>query len=122
MRNFIHSQSMHFDLRSSVLKRKIVEGVKVKALFHGGGAKTEYSAYEPLKSAGAECRISFNTRGVMHHKVIIIDSKTVITGSYNFSRNASANNDENIIILRSPHIARIYEEEFQRCMRGIKGY
>ena len=53
---------------------------------------------------------------------MFLNSRTVITGSYNFSRNANENNDENILIIRSPHIARIYEEEFQRCMRGIKGY
>ena len=120
----IHILAFSFtsDSIESLLKRKIAEGISVKALFHGSGAKTEYSAYEGLKAAGGDCRISFNTRGVMHHKVIIIDSKVVITGSYNFSRNANENNDENILIIRSPHIARIYEEEFLRCMRGIKGY
>ena len=34
----------------------------------------------------------------MHHKVIIIDNKTVITGSYNYSRNAEELNDENIVM------------------------
>ena len=30
----------------------------------------------------------------VHHKVIIIDERTVITGSFNFSGNAARNNDE----------------------------
>ncbi|MCM8534796.1 MAG: phospholipase D-like domain-containing protein [Lentisphaeraceae bacterium] len=120
----IHILAFSFtsDPIEDIVKRKMRNGVIVKALFHGSGAKTEYSAYEGLLKDGADCKISFNRRGVMHHKVIIIDSKVVITGSYNFSKNASESNDENILIIRSPHIARIYEEEFQRCMRGIKGY
>ena len=32
---------------------------------------------------------------VMHHKVIIIDGRTVIFGSFNFSNNADKDNDEN---------------------------
>jgi phosphatidylserine/phosphatidylglycerophosphate/cardiolipin synthase-like enzyme len=110
------------DSIEALMKSKLRDGVLVKTLFHGSGAKTEYSAFAGLKKAGADCQISFNTRGVMHHKVIIIDSKVVITGSYNFSKNANESNDENILIIRSPHIARVYEEEFQRCRRGIKGY
>ncbi len=36
--------------------------------------------------------------GVMHNKIIIIDSKILITGSYNFTLNANNNNFENIVI------------------------
>ena len=50
----------------------------------------------------------------MHHKVIIIDDHTVITGSFNFSRSAEKNNDENIVILRNAAIAELYLQEWQR--------
>ncbi len=63
-----------------------------------------------------------NRTGKMHHKVIIIDNKTVITGSYNYSRNAEELNDENIVILRCPAIAHYYTKEFKRCISGTKGY
>ena len=52
----------------------------------------------------------------------IIDDKTVITGSYNYSRNAEERNDENIVILRCPAIAHYYTKEFKRCISGTKGY
>ena len=58
----------------------------------------------------------------MHHKVIIIDDETVITGSYNFSRNAERSNDENILIIKNKEIAREFNREFRRCWRGTKGY
>ena len=43
----------------------------------------------------------------MHNKVIIIDDRIVVTGSYNFTYFAENRNDENVLIIHSPEIARI---------------
>ena len=120
----IHVMAFSFTSQemSSIIKMKKRSGIKVKVLFHGSGAETEYSRLKDMKSVGAETYISHNRRGVMHNKVIIIDRSVVITGSFNFSKNANISNDENILIIRSPELAAIYEEEFQRCIRGVKGY
>jgi len=48
----------------------------------------------------------------LHHKVIIIDSKIVITGSYNLTRSAEVRNDENTLIIHNEEIAEIYLGEF----------
>ncbi len=48
----------------------------------------------------------------MHHKVFIIDEKIVITGSYNPTKNANENNDENLLIIHDKKIAEKYLEEF----------
>lgn len=40
--------------------------------------------------------------------------KKVITGSFNFSKNATEKNDENILIITDNNIAKLYEEEFKR--------
>src|SRR5713101_2566370 len=47
----------------------------------------------------------------MHNKVMIIDDKVVITGSYNFSENAEAN-DENLLIFESAALAGAYNQYF----------
>lgn len=49
---------------------------------------------------------------MLHHKVIIIDSKIVITGSYNLTRSAEVRNDENTLIIHNEEIAEIYLGEF----------
>ena len=49
-----------------------------------------------------------------HHKVFIVDSKIVITGSYNPSRNANERNDENIIVIRDKVAVELFEREFER--------
>ncbi len=51
-------------------------------------------------------------RGNLHHKVIIIDSEIVVTGSYNFSANAEFRNDENTLVIHDPQIALVFLEQF----------
>jgi phosphatidylserine/phosphatidylglycerophosphate/cardiolipin synthase-like enzyme len=50
----------------------------------------------------------------MHHKIIIIDNQTVLTGSYNFTGSAERDNDENLVIIDDPVIVGQYVEEFER--------
>jgi len=57
---------------------------------------------------------AFNPNGeqdFMHNKVMILDDIRVITGSYNFSENAEAN-DENLMIIDSPKVAQAYTAYF----------
>lgn len=50
----------------------------------------------------------------MHSKYIIVDDSVVITGSYNFSRNAQEFNDENVVIIFSKSIADRFSKNFNR--------
>jgi phosphatidylserine/phosphatidylglycerophosphate/cardiolipin synthase-like enzyme len=53
---------------------------------------------------------------VMHHKVFIIDEKTVIFGSFNFSDNADTANDENLLIVEDPTMAKAFKAEYDRVL------
>ena len=117
---------MAFSFTGAELADKLRElcrrGIRVRCLFDYGQAQNKASRDGYLRKIGAQVYYSPNRRGKMHHKVFIIDGKTVITGSYNFSKNAELRNDENILLLRSEPIARLYTEEMNRCIRGVKGY
>jgi phosphatidylserine/phosphatidylglycerophosphate/cardiolipin synthase-like enzyme len=52
--------------------------------------------------------------GLMHNKVLIIDRRIVVTGSYNFTSSAETHNDENVVIISSPEFASRFLEEFQK--------
>ena len=69
--------------------------------------------FDPFVQAGLDVLRDGNA-GSMHHKLIIIDGKIVITGSYNFSASAEERNDENVVIMFSPDVAAIYMEEFHQ--------
>jgi phosphatidylserine/phosphatidylglycerophosphate/cardiolipin synthase-like enzyme len=87
-----------------------VAGVMDESLVNGG----EGTEYDPFKQAGLNVRLDGNGVGLMHHKVIIIDRRIVITGSYNFTASAEKSNDENVVIIYDSTLANKYMDEFQR--------
>ncbi len=46
---------------------------------------------------------------IAHSKVMIIDSKVVITGSFNFTKAAEERNAENVILITDTHLAQQYK-------------
>jgi len=51
---------------------------------------------------------------IAHNKVIVLDGRTVITGSFNFTKQAENANAENLMILADrPAIASAYERNFE---------
>lgn len=71
-----------------------------------------------FKSSGKIWMHSDGNQALLHHKVIILDDKTVITGSFNFSKNAELNNDENTVIIKSPAVAKLYLDEYARVKQA----
>jgi phosphatidylserine/phosphatidylglycerophosphate/cardiolipin synthase-like enzyme len=56
----------------------------------------------------------------MHHKVFIVDGKTVIFGSFNFSKSANEVNDENLLIVDDLTLAAQFQDEFARVYEQAK--
>jgi len=69
--------------------------------------------YENFLQSGLDVRLDGND-GQMHDKVLIVDGEILITGSYNFSRNAEETNDENVLIIHDARLAATYLAEFQQ--------
>ena len=105
--------SFTHDDMGDMLIEKINQGVTVATIFEKRGSMTEYSELPRLYCAGAHVRQDGNP-GSMHHKVIIIDGEILITGSLNFTQNATKKNDENVVIIYDPQIAESYIHEFER--------
>ncbi len=87
------------------------KGVEIKGVFEKS-QNNSYTEYYPLKDAGIDVRWDGNKYN-LHHKVFIIDNSTVITGSFNPSSNADERNDENLLIIHDPAVAKRYLEEFE---------
>lgn len=76
-----------------------------------------------LRGGNIEGNGSINVRldgnpGIMHEKVIVIDGETVIFGSFNFSRSADESNDENLLIVHDPDLARLFLTEFEKVFEA----
>ena len=50
----------------------------------------------------------------LHHKFAVIDNKKVITGSFNWSRSAAHANDETLLGIHSPTLAKHFTREMDR--------
>lgn len=94
-------------------------GVVVRGVFENTGSETEFSEYGKLKKAGLDVLQDGNPY-LMHHKVFIMDNKTVILGSFNFSQNAETENDENLIIVDDASLAQTFQAEFARVYDQAK--
>ena len=105
------------DPLAEALIAREADGVRVRGVIERGQANSSGSEVGHLVLAGLDLRLDTN-QNMMHHKVILIDGEIVVTGSYNFSRNAEEKNDENILILHSDEIARKYLLEFERIYRA----
>ncbi len=69
------------------------------------------SAYINLHNNSIPLLIDKNPHN-LHHKVFIIDNTTIITGSFNPTKNGNEHNDENILIIKDKTIAKQYLQEF----------
>ena len=103
-------ESIHFmtfvftddDIAELLLKK--ADEIEVRGVF--GQDDGKYGEFQTLEQ--------FSVKIPIHHKVFIVDGTTVITGSYNPSKNGNTRNDENVMILRDSNIAQQFEKEFSR--------
>ena len=105
--------SFTHDKIGKAMRDQYENGIKVGGVFDENQI-SKYSEYHLMQEAGMDVKID-KTSGTMHHKVIIVDEETVITGSYNFSRNAEIRNSENLLIIKgNKDVARAYIGEYNR--------
>jgi len=110
---YVAIYSFTLDTLGDALIRARDRGVDVKVVIEREQADVKGSEYEKLLKAGINVRLDGN-QYLMHHKFMVVDGGVVVTGSYNWSYGAEKSNDENLIVISNPDIARLYEEEFQR--------
>jgi len=105
--------SFTLDKLSKALIETKNRGVDVKVVIERENAYGRGSEYQKLLETGVEVKLDGNP-SLMHHKVMIVDGRIVVTGSYNWSWSAENKNDENLVIIDDAETASLYEEEFQR--------
>jgi len=101
-----------YPLADAMIQRWL-HGMDVAGVFEAFGSTSESAELRTLFCGDVPVRQDGNG-GFLHHKVIIVDERYVITGSLNFSTRAEETNDENVIIIDNPDIAKLYVQEFER--------
>jgi Phosphatidylserine/phosphatidylglycerophosphate/cardiolipin synthases and related enzymes len=101
-----------FPMADAMMKRA-KNGVNVAGVFEKVGSDTDAAELKTLRCANIPVRRDGNS-AFMHNKIVVVDERYVITGSLNFSTNAEESNDENVIIIDNPDIAKLYMQDFDR--------
>ncbi|AFA41258.1 putative endonuclease [Wigglesworthia glossinidia endosymbiont of Glossina morsitans morsitans (Yale colony)] len=89
-------------------------GVKIRVLADKKSNSGKYTAVTYLSNHKIPVRLN-DKYSIMHNKFMIIDHKSVQTGSFNYTQSAANKNAENVIFIKnSAEIAEKYELEFNR--------
>jgi phosphatidylserine/phosphatidylglycerophosphate/cardiolipin synthase-like enzyme len=87
-------------------------GVAVRILTDNEKAFDLGSDIERLRSAGVAVRVD-ESPFHLHHKFAIFDGRRLLTGSYNWTRGAARDNQENFLITPDPHLIEAYARAFE---------
>ena len=104
---------------SQAVVRAHERGVKVRIIMDDDQARDRYSKYRYLKRRGIPIAL-YTGDGIMHNKFAVIDTQTVITGSFNWTASAEEYNYENLLIIDSPEVAKIYEDYFAKMWNKFR--
>jgi phosphatidylserine/phosphatidylglycerophosphate/cardiolipin synthase-like enzyme len=97
-------------------------GVKVQAVLDKSNVTQNYSAATFLVNVGIPTLIDAE-HAIAHSKVMVIDSTTIITGSFNFSKAAEEKNVENLLIItEAPALVTQYEANIQAHAKHSQPY
>jgi len=97
-------------------------GVRVQVVLDKSQRTERYSSATFLSNMGIPVRID-SRYAIMHNKFMVIDGKTVETGSFNYTSSAARRNAENVIVLRdNPRAAQVYAQQWQRLWDESQPY
>lgn len=88
-------------------------GVKTRIISDNDKSLDLGSDMRRLHSAGIQVRLD-KTPNHMHHKFAVFDGKIVVSGSYNWTRSAADDNEENIVVTNDQKIVRAFHAQFDR--------
>ena len=105
-------------------------GVQVEIIVDASGLRDKFSKIELLKGHNIKVTVydpKNNTvyNNIMHHKFVIFEnnvaSKSLLwTGSYNFTKSATMNNQENVLVLDEMHLIQKYAHQFELIKERTK--
>ena len=96
-------------------------GVKVQVILDKSQRTQKYSSATFLTNVGIPVKIDAQ-HAIAHNKVMVIDGETVITGSFNFTKAAEANNAENLLVIRDRKLAERYSRNWEEHEKHSEVY
>ncbi len=87
-------------------------GVHVRIVLDSDGRTGRSSQGDECASAGIE--VTWDAKHLIaHNKVMVVDARVVVTGSFNFSASAETRNAENLLVIDDPQLAALYSANWE---------
>jgi phosphatidylserine/phosphatidylglycerophosphate/cardiolipin synthase-like enzyme len=105
------------------LEEAVERGVWVRLVVDGNKYNESRATQELLARAIIPFRLAYGRQGPgskMHHKFVILDQQTVLTGSYNWTLESEDENYENLVMLDEPQPAEAFAREFEALWVGAE--
>lgn len=106
-----------FTITNDLITRAVLaahrRGARVRILTDDEKAGDRGSDIERLAAGGIEVRTD-DSPALMHHKFAILDGGALLTGSFNWTRSAVTDNQENLLMTDDPILVSAYADEFER--------
>lgn len=91
-------------------------GVKVRIISDNDKALDKGNDIQQFLNADMQVRLD-KTDNHMHHKFSVIDGKTLINGSFNWTRSATDHNHENIVIHTDVQLIKEFQQRFEQLWK-----
>jgi phosphatidylserine/phosphatidylglycerophosphate/cardiolipin synthase-like enzyme len=96
-------------------------GVNVEVILDKSNRTEKYSSADFVQRAGIPTFIDAK-HAIAHNKIMVIDAKTILTGSFNFTKAAEENNAENLLVIQDAVLAAKYIANWQAHMKHSDVY
>lgn len=93
-------------------------GIAIRIISDNDKSMDLGSDLDHLIRAGIDCRFD-RTTAHMHHKFAIADHDLLLSGSYNWTRSAATENDENIVVTNNTKIVRTFAKKFEEMWQKL---
>jgi len=96
-------------------------GVDVQVILDKSNITGQYSSADFVAHANIPTYID-SKHAIAHNKIMIIDCKTVLTGSFNFTKAAETGNSENLLVIKDEALAKVYTGNWQAHLEHSQAY
>ena len=95
--------------------------VNVQVILDKSQRTEKYSSADFVAHAGIPTFIDAK-HAIAHNKIMVIDGRTILTGSFNFTKAAESNNAENLLVIKDIELARKYTENWKVHLQHSETY
>lgn len=95
-------------------------GIEVRVVTDDDKAHDLGSDIHRLSMEGVPCKMDIGNTAHMHHKFAIFDGTMLVNGSFNWTRSASEQNQENLITTDDDVLVSAFQERFEELWERLK--